>query len=199
MRSLIAFSSWSAMLVLISCGNSSSEGGDRNIDTAAVAADAGTINNTNNTLAQDDREFLMDAAKGGMKEIAASEAAQKKATTTQAKEVAEMMVKDHTAMHEQVKALALKKNLTLPTSLDDDAMEDMNKLNELSGAGFDKAYLDQMVKDHKQTIENFEKASKDAKDTAVKALATAALPKLRHHLEMVQNTQSKTGNNKNGQ
>ncbi len=173
---------------LMACGNSADEGSAADSSTTPATVDD---NATTSTLAADDNNFVMEAAKGGMKEVAAGEAAQKKASNAATKEVADHMVQDHTAMNDKVKSLAATKNVTLPASLPQDEMNKVNEMNNLSGAKFDKAYLDEMVKDHEKTISLFENASNNAKDPDVKALATEALPKLKHHLEMVQNAQKK--------
>jgi putative membrane protein len=65
------------------------------------------------------------------------------------------------------------------------------KLEDKSGADFDKAYMDMMVKDHEKDVKEFEEASKDAEDSDLKAWAAKTLPTLQHHLEMAKDTKSK--------
>ena len=60
---------------------------------------------------------------------------------------------------------------------------DTAKLAKLSGAEFDKAYIDMMVKDHKKDVAEFEKESKGAKDSDLKSWASTTLPTLQDHLE----------------
>jgi putative membrane protein len=64
--------------------------------------------------------------------------------------------------------------------------------NKETGNGFDEAFLDQLEKDHKKDISEFEDASKNAQDAQVKALAEKALPTLREHLDMIQKLQKQT-------
>ena len=60
------------------------------------------------------------------------------------------------------------------------------RLEKLSGAQFDKAYMRDMVKDHQKDVAEFERESKMAKDPAVKSFAEQALPTLRDHLKEAQ-------------
>jgi putative membrane protein len=58
------------------------------------------------------------------------------------------------------------------------------KLNGLSGASFDKAYIEMMVADHQNAVALFEKASQST-DSAVKAYASKYLPVLKKHLKQI--------------
>lgn len=61
-----------------------------------------------------------------------------------------------------------------------------DKLEKLSGAQFDRAYLDQMAKDHQKTIKEFERQSTMGTDPQLKAFAAKVLPDLKEHLKMTQ-------------
>ena len=66
----------------------------------------------------------------------------------------------------------------------------MRKLAAQSGAAFDRAFVEHMVKDHKKAIAEFERASKDrALSEETRTLASNALPKLRNHLAMAETLQ----------
>jgi len=55
------------------------------------------------------------------------------------------------------------------------------KLEDLSGAEFDRTYVSEMCKDHEQTIAKFEQASRSATDEELKKFASDTLSKLREH------------------
>lgn len=149
---------------------------------------AGQTNNNNVT--NDDAEFISEAYYDGMKEIEAGKLAQQKGQSKEVKDLAAMMVKDHTEMGEKLKALALSKNIALKDSL---SMEDMDEIRNTkkTGKDFDRWYAAEMVDDHEDAVEDFEEASKKAKDPEIKTLATEGLPKLQHHLEMSKTTRDK--------
>ncbi len=56
-------------------------------------------------------------------------------------------------------------------------------LSKKHGMEFDRAYISLMVKDHKEDIDDFNKAAKDGNDGDVRSLAQNTLPMLQKHLE----------------
>ncbi|TLU98785.1 DUF4142 domain-containing protein [Dyadobacter luticola] len=138
------------------------------------------------TKLEDDSEFAVEAADGGMIEVKLGELAQTNGTSDAVKKFGAQMVKDHSAAGEELKKLASQKNITLPTVLSDDKQKTYDDLAEKKGKDFDKAYVSLMVDDHKKDIREFEKAASDAKDPDVKSWASGKLPTLKHHLEMIE-------------
>ena len=59
-------------------------------------------------------------------------------------------------------------------------------MQKLSGAEFDRAYMDHMVKDHKKDIAEFRKQASSGKDPEIKAFAAKSLPTLQEHLKMAE-------------
>ena len=70
-----------------------------------------------------------------------------------------------------------------PTAPTDNAMDAYKKLNEKSGADFDKAFCKLMVDGHTAAVTIFEKASNESKDIDIKVWATESLLTLRTHLD----------------
>src|SRR2546423_400842 len=81
------------------------------------------------------------------------------------------------ATNDKLKSIASSHTETLPTSLPADMQKELDKLSKLSGAAFDKEFI-QMVgmKDHKTDIALFEKASKEAKSDDLREFAKSTLP-----------------------
>ena len=129
-----------------------------------------------------DTDFYQQALSGGEKEIAASKMAEKSGNA-QVKDLAKAVIADHTALGDKVKAAA---GANAPTP----ATPDTSALTGKTGADLDKAYVDMMVADHQKDIPMFENASKNASTDKAKQLASAALPKLKKHLDMAQKTQA---------
>jgi putative membrane protein len=165
------------------------------VDTADSANEAKADQSQDNatasatTIDAESADFFVKAADGGMAEVAAGKLAQEKSTNAQVKEFAGMMVTDHTGANTGLKELATKKNVTLPDTVSNDHKEAAADLAKKTGKDFDKAYMDMQVKDHKKTIDLFEKGSKDAKDAEVKSFIDATLPKLKAHLEAAEKIQ----------
>jgi putative membrane protein len=60
------------------------------------------------------------------------------------------------------------------------------KLQGKSGAEFDKAYMEMMVKDHQKDLSEFRKEASSGKSPAVKDAASQGAPIIEEHLKMAQ-------------
>jgi putative membrane protein len=135
-----------------------------------------------NAALEDGSKFAVSAAAAGMMEVQLATLALTKASSSKVKAFAQMMLDDHTKANDELKALAQKKNITLPTSLSDKDQKKYTEMSEKVGIDFDKEYCDLMVKDHKDVVDIFKKAQETAKDPDLKAWASEKLPTLEHHL-----------------
>lgn len=142
-------------------------------------------------LSNDDKQFLMKAGMGGMLEVKVSKLAQEKGTSAEVKELAEMMVKDHSKANAELMTLASSKGVTLPTDLDAKHASKYDGMTKMSGADFDKNYVKDMLADHEKTIALFEGEAKKGDDAEVKAFAAKTLPTLNAHLEHVRKLSGK--------
>ncbi|MEO6284471.1 MAG: DUF4142 domain-containing protein [Dyadobacter sp.] len=168
-----------SMLVFSACNSNKSE------DSKEVAEEQNE-EKLDDTKLEDDSEFAVAAADGGMIEVQLGELAQTNAASADVKKFGATMAKEHGMANDELKALAGQKNITLPMSLSDDKQKKYDDLSKKKGAEFDKAYLSYMVDDHKEDISEFEEAAKDAKDPDVKSWAAGKVPTLKHHLEMAE-------------
>jgi putative membrane protein len=150
-----------------------------------------TTTMTTSKLSATDHKFVMEAAVGGMEEVQLGQLAAQKASDPDVKNFGQHMVDDHSKANTQLMQLASQKGVTPPTTLPADKQKDMDKLNALSGAAFDKAYMAMMVKDHKKDVSEFQKESKSGKDSDLKSFASTTLPTLQNHLKMAQDINSR--------
>lgn len=128
-----------------------------------------------------DTQFMQFAAQSGLFEIQSSQLAVQKSTTTEVISYAQQMINDHTVQSKELDSLAAVKNVTLNKTLSAEKQAIVNRLNGLTGSAFDKDYINEQVKSHDETIQNFEKAASGAKDVDVKNFANKYLPALRMH------------------
>jgi len=142
------------------------------------------------TVAEQDLEFARKAAEGGLMEVQFGELAQEQAKDEQVVQFGERMVQDHGQANEKLKAIAEQKGIQLPQELPEDAQQKYEELQQLSDAEFDKAYMDEMVKDHEEDVEAFEQQAQSGEDPDLRAFAEETLPTLREHLELAKETQS---------
>lgn len=144
----------------------------------------------NAALSKHDKEFIEKAAAGGMLEVQVGKLAESKAQDAEVKSFGSMLVTDHSAANDELKALAQKKGVTLPTDLPKKEQKTLDKLSK--SKQFDKDFAHDGVQDHKHDIKEFEKASKDAKDPDVKAFAAKTLPTLQKHLQRAEELEKAT-------
>ena len=156
-------------------------------DSLNMAKDSSTNAVATGGIAVDeaDAKFTTQAAVGGMAEVELGKLALEKSSNPQVKEFATMMVKDHGMANTELTAIAKQKNITLPSTVDDEHKKKMDDLSKKTGADFDKAYVDAMVSDHKSTLKLMEDELRDAKDADLKAFATKTAPIVQSHLVMI--------------
>jgi putative membrane protein len=160
----------------------------------AVYAQGSTMSSST-TLKASSAAYVKAAAEGGQAEVTLAKTAQEKASNSQVKTLAESIQKDHEQSNAELTTLAGKKNLTLPTTPSKPHQETADRLGRLSGSAFDKAYVDEMVKDHRADIAECQKHEKDP-DPDVAAWASKTLPVLQNHLTMALNAQKAVGGSK---
>jgi len=139
-------------------------------------------------LSHGEKKFIEDTAKDGMAEVQLGQLAAQKAGSEDVKKFGQKMVDDHTKANDQLKQLAQSKGVELPTDIDRSAKREHDKLSKLSGADFDREFMDHMVSDHKKAVKDFQKEAKSAKDPDVKSFASSTLPTLEQHLQLAQQT-----------
>lgn len=139
----------------------------------------------------DDNDFAVKAANGGMFEMEAARLAREKAVSNDVKEFAAMMIADHQKANDELKALAARKNITLPGRLGDDEQKHIDELAKLTGEEFDKKYVDLMEDDHEKDVKLFKEAADDADDADIKAFAAKTLPTIEKHLDHIKTIDQK--------
>jgi putative membrane protein len=157
---------------MASCNNPSKSEG-----TLEPITEQGTMIN------QQDAHFLNQAAMINLEEIQLGQLARQNGTIADVKELGKMIEDDHTQAQNDLSALARKKSITLPSTLDSNAQSDYKKLSAETGMGFDKGFCNMMVNGHKEAIALFEKESTQANDSAIRQWATTMLPALHKHLD----------------
>ncbi|HOC38139.1 MAG TPA: DUF4142 domain-containing protein [Thermodesulfobacteriota bacterium] len=141
---------------------------------------------TQTSLSEADRTFLMEAAQGGLFEVTLGKMASQRASAADVKEFAQLMVTDHSKANDELKQLAQKKGVTLPTELDAKHSEKIESIAAKSGSEFDRAYMEEMVKDHEKDVKSFQKEAAEGEDAEIKAFAARTVPILEQHLQKAQ-------------
>jgi putative membrane protein len=135
-------------------------------------------------LSSQDRNFLQDAAMGGLMEVELGRVAAQKGTSDAVKQFGQRMVDDHSKANSDLMSVASSKGITLPTTLDEKHQKELTKMSAMSGTEFDRAYSKLMLSDHTKDVSEFEKQSTKGTDADLKAFASKTLPTLQEHLQL---------------
>jgi putative membrane protein len=161
-------------------------GGSDNKDSKETAEEMNEQTFEGTSMDDDDTEFAVEAADGGMLEVQLAELAQTKSSNKSVKDMAKMIKDDHSKANDELKALAEQKSITLPTALSDEKQKKYDKMAEKNGSDFDKEYSSFMVKDHKEDIDKFKEAASSSKDPDIKEWAAGKVAALERHLQMAE-------------
>ncbi|KIA96385.1 membrane protein [Pedobacter kyungheensis] len=187
MKNLIYLMAISASALTFQACSGGNKDAKESADSVNMAKDTTTNVAATGGIAVDeaDAKFTTQAAVGGMAEVELGKMALEKSSNAKVKEFATMMVKDHGMANTELMAIAKQKNITLPSTVDEEHKQKMDDLSKKTGADFDKAYVDAMVNGHKSTLKLMEDESKDGKDADLKSFATKTAPIVQSHLVMI--------------
>lgn len=167
-------------LTAMSCGGGQS-------DSTEMAEEQNEENLSNK--ADEDAEFAVEVADAGLMEVELGRLASTKASSSEVKSFAQLMVDDHTKANNELKALAQQKNITLPIAMSNERQKKVENFAEKTGSEFDREYIDLMVREHKEAIDEFEDQAEEGNDAELKSWASSKVSTLRHHLQEAERIQ----------
>jgi putative membrane protein len=135
------------------------------------------------TLPRGDVRFVQKAAADGLAEVELGRLAQQKAVRDEVKQFAARMVEDHGKANAELQKIAATHGIQLPAGIDAKHRKAIDRTQKLVGPDFDRAYMKDMVKDHRKDVREFREHAKARKPNDVTAFAAATLPTLESHLE----------------
>jgi putative membrane protein len=119
-----------------------------------------------------------------------------KGTSSDVRDFAKRMMRDHHALRKEGQDLANKLGVTPAAPANDDSQAKYDKTMSLlngaaKGKDFDKAYIDNEVTYHKALLETATAAMNAAQNAELKNLIQKAAPAVQAHLDMAQSIQAK--------
>jgi putative membrane protein len=181
-----------SVVVLVSCNQRDKYGNDRDKDrTARDGEDSKDIAEDQNDEKFDNKEerdadFAVRAAEDGMFEVKVAQLAETNASSSEVKNYAKSIIADHGKVNEELRQLAVSKDITLPVSLSDRCQRKYDDISGKSGREFDEKFAELMVKDHKDVVDNFKKEADKGNDPEMRAFAARNVSSLEHHLAMAE-------------
>jgi putative membrane protein len=142
---------------------------------------------TNTGLSAMDKQFMMTAAKDGMREVHMGQMAVQEGQSAEVKKLGNMIVADHTKANRELMEIATGRGVK------PDLRHRMDKMSKKEMANFDQAWLAMMVNDHQKDIALYQTQAQQGNDPELKAFAKKTLPVLQKHLKAVQSAQKKMG------
>lgn len=169
-------------------GDSSAMAGGANAGGASAGASA----------PMNDAAIVSAVSASNAGEIAAGQIAQQQASNARVKTFARQMVTDHQAMQKQSDQLVTRANLTPQPGPAADSIDRANKamvaaMQGVTGANFDRQYMESQVLAHQNTLAMLQSAAGMAQNAELKQLLTAAQPKVQAHLEQARQIQTAVG------
>lgn len=191
-----------ATLAVAACGKKDNNGVDTtatssttsSTDTSAMSASSTGATTANGNMSDANIFALLDEANTA--DSSAGAIAATKGTSSQVRDFAKRMERDHHQMRVQGQALAKKLNVT-PSAPSDDPVQSMassetNTLNSTAkGKDFDKAYIDAEVDAHKAVLDLATKAAGQTQTAELKNLIQKAAPVVQAHLTLAESIQKK--------
>jgi len=150
-----------------------------------TAAQGTATQGTATKAAVNDSLFAMAAADGGLTEVTLSELGVQKATDPELKRFSQQMVEEHTRMNAELMALASRKGVTLPRTVDVRSQFCAQSLAGLSGQEFDRCYAKAQLVVHLDSVATFEAEAERGMDPEMKGLASKSLTHIKQHLAQI--------------
>ena len=161
------------------------------VESAAVAPDAAAAGGPT------DPQIAAIAVAANNVDIAAGELAAEKGADTEVKAFGQRMVTDHTAVNAQATELVTRLGVTpeenaTSRQLTSDGEATRQRLTGLSGAEFDRAYIDNEVTYHRTVLDAIDQTLIPSADNAeLRALLEQVRPAIAAHLEHARQIQTR--------
>jgi putative membrane protein len=134
------------------------------------------------TSSSRDAQLVRSLVQANLAEIEAGRLAVSRAQSRAVRGYAQRMIDEHTQLQAEASELKSAKGVPLPTRPDESQQAALKKLAATSGAAFDLAYIEQMLKDHADTLQLLERTAARATDPALRAHAELAKRLTANHL-----------------
>lgn len=131
----------------------------------------------------DAQSFLEKVAEKQQIEISLGQLAAQRAVNERVKDFGQHMVEDHKKGSQQVEQLAMKEGVQLSPGVSEAHKQKVNKLSQLSGHAFDRAYINYILEDHETTVDEFQWRVKTIQNEDIKQWVASVLQTLQTQRE----------------
>lgn len=138
----------------------------------------------------DDTTFITKAGSCIQREIEISKLAVTQARNDDVKKFAQKVVDETTAALEDLKKVGTSANVNVPSKMDEEAQKKFDTFKDYKGENFDRDYMKCMVEHHEKAVKELTRASKEAKSSELRNLATKQLPLVEKCVERAKEIQT---------
>jgi putative membrane protein len=138
-----------------------------------------------------EQDFMMKATQAHLSEVGMARVALQKSGNGDVKDFANMIENDHSQALEDLTELMREKNMPQQRTIAQQTQQDIDRMAGLTGAEFDREFVNMMVGDHQKTVELFQDQQAIAQNPDVKDYVGDLLPELEMHLDKARRLQSK--------
>lgn len=140
------------------------------------------------------KDFVTAASQSDQYEMQAARVAIAQSRNPRVVSFAQMMIRDHTRLTQDLRAAAQASHLPPPDpGMSSDQASMLSALQSLRGADFDKAYAKQQTLAHTQALAVETSFASAGSDANLKKAARSALPVIQEHLKMARQLSTDSG------
>jgi len=133
-----------------------------------------------------DQSFLRKALEDNAAEVQMGQLAAQKSTSGDVQQFGQKMAQIHQQLTDQIKPVARQLEVDVPKQPSKKARQEIEKMQALSGADFDAAFIRAMLKDQQSDLKDFKAEAQSAQNPNLQQLAKMDVPVLSQHLQILE-------------
>lgn len=148
---------------------------------------------TSTNVAAADQSFASQAAAMGMSEVTTGRLAAERASTSEVRAFGRELAQAHGRHNDRLRSIASQNRMNVPAQPSAAEAARIDRLDDLTGPAFDRAFVNQMVTSHQEAVRLFETEAAQGTSPALRTYASQTLPHLREHLARAQTLAQRQG------
>lgn len=168
-------------VVSLSLGSISCKQEAKPVDPKEVAEEENEARFNTAKNAEEIAETLVDVSEFDLTQRELGKLAQVNGVNSEVKALGKMMETHHDESYKDLTGLSKTRNISVPTAITEDGQKEYEDLKKAASKDFDRDYLREVLKDHKNAIDEFSKESQKTADVEVKAFLERKVTSLTEH------------------
>jgi len=155
------------------------------IQALPAFADAGSayaVNTADDTLSAADRRFVVEAGAMGHAEVAMGSLAQSRSGNAKIRQFAQRIAAEHARTDQALAQVKRRLFVAAPAAITPREKAVRDRLAGLSGARFDRVYINEQLRDIRDSVRLYQMEVEGGRSVSVRNFAAAALPGLKDQL-----------------